>query len=310
MLQDTRTAALVTEHFGFSPIKIVDDVINAIDSITIKGVEAFEKFLLDLHSEGKFPSEVTVDDIHKGTAKLESLIQNKIDFSFDKYELYCLRNIFNIPQNLVNKGLVRLKHHERTDFSGIKGKHQAKLEFDREVTKLYDKIEVELYQRKIIKLQINKAEKIVKYLSFIRDNLSVLNEKETIQRNTGERSELVLHDSHQQNSSAVVSIKEIYQNLEPIAQTMEFLHRQLHEIMTNVESLSRRLDDDIARDKISINSSARDQFIENKSRRILQKLNLSNIMGGEEQPKSVDDMDIVSINATEVSDLNEVAKNV
>ena len=44
-------------------------------------------------------TKVTEDEIEIGMGKLESLLESTIDNNFDKFELYCLRNIFNIPKS-------------------------------------------------------------------------------------------------------------------------------------------------------------------------------------------------------------------
>ena len=46
--------------------------------------------------------------------KLESLLESTIDNNFDKFELYCLRNIFNIPKDLIP--YIQLSHQQGIEF--------------------------------------------------------------------------------------------------------------------------------------------------------------------------------------------------
>jgi kinetochore protein Mis12/MTW1 len=48
---------------------------------------------------------------------LETLLENGVDKRFDAFELYVLRNILVVPQDLV--GWVRLAHHKNLDFTSI-----------------------------------------------------------------------------------------------------------------------------------------------------------------------------------------------
>lgn len=104
-----RTTLLLTEHLGYPPISLVDDIINAVNEIMYKCTQAMEKYLLERQSvDGK---DYT-DEIKVGIAKLETLWENSVDRSFDKLELYVLRNVLQIPEDLLDSGTFRLKHHE------------------------------------------------------------------------------------------------------------------------------------------------------------------------------------------------------
>lgn len=49
-------------------------------------------------------------EIENGLHQLETLLESTVDKSFDKLEIYVLRNIFTIPEDLLP--WVRLKHYE------------------------------------------------------------------------------------------------------------------------------------------------------------------------------------------------------
>lgn len=55
-------------------------------------------------------SEKEQEEINKGIHQLETLLENGVDKRFDAFELYVLRNILVVPQDLV--GWVRLAHHK------------------------------------------------------------------------------------------------------------------------------------------------------------------------------------------------------
>lgn len=60
---DPRATALLIEHLGFAPIKVVDEVINAVNQIMVQGIEALENYLTNLHARGQLPENVTHEEI-------------------------------------------------------------------------------------------------------------------------------------------------------------------------------------------------------------------------------------------------------
>ncbi|KAL7272860.1 hypothetical protein RUND412_004307 [Rhizina undulata] len=126
--------ALLTEHLSWTPLTLVDDIINTMNALLYKSVEAVESFMINSAppSLGFHPPTGTIPDtddagnilyspseleeIENGIHQLETLLENTIDKNFDRFELFVLRNILNVPEDLV--GWVRLKHHENLDFSG------------------------------------------------------------------------------------------------------------------------------------------------------------------------------------------------
>jgi kinetochore protein Mis12/MTW1 len=43
-------------------------------------------------------------------AQVETLLENAVDRNFDAFELYVLRNVFNVPEEV--EGYLRLQHHQ------------------------------------------------------------------------------------------------------------------------------------------------------------------------------------------------------
>ena len=131
------TTRLLTEHFGFQPITVIDDIINVINEIMYRCTEQLEQILINQKlqmeetanerqrqqrsddiivdansSKSREEKQYSVEDIQTGTATLESLLEHSINRNFDKFEVYALRNVFTLPEDLVSRGHIRLKHHE------------------------------------------------------------------------------------------------------------------------------------------------------------------------------------------------------
>jgi hypothetical protein len=100
-LQDTAAhMELLTEYFGFCPIDFVDDIINTVNDLLYKSMDELEKIIR---------AELTDEDqVERGMAAVETLFENAIDKYFDKFELYCMSQIFVLP----NHGRVVLPHYE------------------------------------------------------------------------------------------------------------------------------------------------------------------------------------------------------
>lgn len=184
---DYRTTAILTEHFGLPPLKLIDDVINAVNHILNNCIQGLESYLqerrAEIDSSKSASKQITSDEYQKeiesGIAKLETLLDAQIDKNFDKFELYAFRNIFTIPKDLIEEGWVRLKHQESIDFSKLPELNNRKKELDQQIKKLIHEINLELKLRKILKLQLIKAEKIITTLNNFRSliNSSLFNEE-------------------------------------------------------------------------------------------------------------------------------------
>lgn len=142
-----KSTAILTEHFGYVPIALIDDIINAANDILYKCTAAMDEFLSSRYPDGKLwleggslpPSKrlkandgtrkenqdggIEIDiteEIELGTAKFETLFESIVDKCFDGFELYVLRNLMVIPQNLIQGGWIRLSHHRGVDFVAVK----------------------------------------------------------------------------------------------------------------------------------------------------------------------------------------------
>ncbi|KAI9741798.1 MAG: hypothetical protein M1834_000184 [Cirrosporium novae-zelandiae] len=127
--------SLLTEHFTYTPLSFIDDTINRVNEIIYQFIPQLEASLLDadpatlgFRKPDKHPSSsrhhshnhdqedaAAVEDksraeIENGVNQLETLLEATLDKNFDRFELYCLNNIFKIPPEL--GGWVKLKHYE------------------------------------------------------------------------------------------------------------------------------------------------------------------------------------------------------
>jgi len=122
------TTELMTEHLQYAPITLIDDVINSANAVLYQAMDAFETYLrdtlipsipsskstqsktFDLDAPEDSEREALYKEVEFGMAQVETLLENAVDRNFDAFELYVLRNVFNIPEDI--DGYIRLKHHQ------------------------------------------------------------------------------------------------------------------------------------------------------------------------------------------------------
>lgn len=130
--------ALLTEHFRYTPLTLIDDVINTVNLLADHAVDAAEVGLLAAPPEalGFYPQiqeggqKEGLDEVEErmkremedGVVKLETLLANNVDKNFDKFEIYVLRSVLAVPGDLVP--WVRLGHYEasRDPSSSVAGR--------------------------------------------------------------------------------------------------------------------------------------------------------------------------------------------
>ncbi|KAG9191589.1 hypothetical protein G6011_10323 [Alternaria panax] len=130
---------LLTEHFTWPPISLIDDIINAVNEVLYRCTDSFETGLTsadpsllgfaDLYaSQGRTPEKDENGnesfpearlEIEEGVLKLETLMENAVDKNFDKLEIWTLRNVFALGRGKGgDEGLgewVRLGHYENLE---------------------------------------------------------------------------------------------------------------------------------------------------------------------------------------------------
>ncbi|KAF2103721.1 hypothetical protein NA57DRAFT_22339, partial [Rhizodiscina lignyota] len=122
--------SLLTEHLRYTPLTILDDIINTVNLLVNRAVDAVETGLLTADPEtlgfaeraaaehaGREADEYGQDfypemrpEIEEGVHKLETLLATNVDRNFDKFEIFALRNIFAVEPDLVP--WVRLGHYQ------------------------------------------------------------------------------------------------------------------------------------------------------------------------------------------------------
>ncbi|RPB13752.1 hypothetical protein P167DRAFT_504619, partial [Morchella conica CCBAS932] len=135
MASSPACTALLTEHLRCTPLTIIDDIINTTNELLYHSVAAVETYLLtsapsslgflpppgtirDTNSDGtELYSDAETEELEKGIHSLETLLESAVDRSFDRFEIYVLRNILTVPEDLVP--WVRLAHHKNLDFKTL-----------------------------------------------------------------------------------------------------------------------------------------------------------------------------------------------
>ena len=115
--------ALITEHLQYTPLTLVDEIIDTVNAIMYRGVTELENgmFAMDParlgfkasaestdHGDPEFPE--AKQEIEEGLHKFETLLEAAVDKNFDKFEIYVLRSILSVPEDLAR--WVRLSHYE------------------------------------------------------------------------------------------------------------------------------------------------------------------------------------------------------
>lgn len=132
--RDRMTAALLTEHLRYTPLTLLDDIINTVNELVYQAVNNIEAALLSVPPnqlgfalKPTKESNTTPDDaeealeqaarteIEGGIVKLESLLNATVDKDFDKLEIYTLRNLLTVSNAKDDEGLedwIMLDHYK------------------------------------------------------------------------------------------------------------------------------------------------------------------------------------------------------
>ncbi|KAM3460644.1 hypothetical protein NHJ6243_005700 [Beauveria neobassiana] len=133
---DNAEYELLTEHFSYPPVSLLDDIINAVNVLADRALGAVETALTKLPAQslgfgggpskkrgapGAAPDTATPDpdeaakrEIEHGTHQLETLLNASIDKNFDIFELYVMRNILTVKPD--DQPYMQLAHYQGLDF--------------------------------------------------------------------------------------------------------------------------------------------------------------------------------------------------
>ncbi|KAF1833111.1 Mis12 domain-containing protein [Decorospora gaudefroyi] len=128
---------LLTEHFTWPPISLIDDIINAVNEVLYRCTDSFETglcaadpallgFADRYEAEKRTPArdedgnhvyEEAKLEIEEGVLKLETLMENAVDKNFDKLEIWTLRNVLCLGRGEEDlASWVRLGGYENLQF--------------------------------------------------------------------------------------------------------------------------------------------------------------------------------------------------
>lgn len=273
-----RSTSILTEHLGYRPISLVDDIINAVNEIMYKCTAAMEKYLL---SKSKIGEEDYGEEIKSGVAKLESLLENSVDKNFDKLELYVLRNVLRIPEEYLDANVFRLENQK--DLVIVDENELKKSE-----EKLREKLnDVELAFKKN-EMLLKRVTKVKRLLFTIRGFKQKLNEL------------LKCKDD--------VQLQKILESLKPIDDTMTLLTDSLRKLYVDSESTSSTEEVEALLQRLKTNGKQnnkdfRTRYIDIRTNNVLRKLGLLGDKEDEKQSAKPDARtqagDIVSIDIEE-----------
>ncbi|RDA87297.1 hypothetical protein CP532_1329 [Ophiocordyceps camponoti-leonardi (nom. inval.)] len=107
---------LLTEHFTYPPVALIDDIINTVNILADRALDSAERLLLSIPHQklGFATAEAARQEIESGTHQLETLVNASIDKNFDLFELYTVRNILAVPPR--DGPFVRLAHYQGLEF--------------------------------------------------------------------------------------------------------------------------------------------------------------------------------------------------
>ncbi|KAK7431800.1 hypothetical protein QQZ08_001741 [Neonectria magnoliae] len=118
---------LLTEHFGYPPVSLLDDIINTVNVLADRALDSVERLLLSIppqnlgfranprDRDAPPPDEAARREIENGTHQLETLLNASIDKNFDLFELYTMNNILKVRPE--HQPFLRLAHYDGLDFA-------------------------------------------------------------------------------------------------------------------------------------------------------------------------------------------------
>ncbi|KAH3666231.1 hypothetical protein OGAPHI_004420 [Ogataea philodendri] len=282
---------LLTEHLGFQPISVIDDIINVINEIMYRCTEQLELALIQKKfdkeeelrkqqeqrlqirdddddvivseeelSQAKLGVEYTVDGVQKGTATLESLLEHVINKNFDKFEVYAMRNILNIPEDLVSGGYIRLKHHEGMEIRKNVMKDAKKL--GTEYERLLREVEAEIRINKALNEILSKFSQLLEYSRRLKSEISFIDLKS--------------------EQYVVGDLALLLEKLVPLKETYKFLINEVSYVYDKVQAMRSVLDDSLLS---SIDHSEEDKYLNGRISRIMRDLGFEDADGTSDTPQ-------------------------
>ncbi|KAI8909183.1 Mis12 protein-domain-containing protein, partial [Gorgonomyces haynaldii] len=140
------------EQLGFSPVQFVDNVISSVNTQLYTCTSSLESLLVQQNTQ------------IQGISSLEQILEHSIDKRFDRFELFVLKNILCVPQDLV----LVLDHYKGLEFK----KEEEEQLLDKEIEDTRKRILALSYVNSQIK---QKKEQITKNLQVLKQFYEQLN---------------------------------------------------------------------------------------------------------------------------------------
>lgn len=272
-----RSTSILTEHLGYPPISLVDDIINAVNEIMYKCTAAMEKYLL---SKSRIGEEDYGEEIKNGVAKLESLLENSVDKNFDKLELYVLRNVLRIPEEFLDANVFRLENQK--DLVIVDDKEIKRSE--EELREKVNDVELAFKRNEMLLKRVAKVKKLLVSIRGFKQKLSDL---------------LKCKDDEQ--------LQKILESLKPIDDTMTLLSSSLRKLYVDSESTSSTEEVEALLQKLKANGKHnkdyRTRYIDIRTNNVLRRLGL--LDDGETEGRSVEPSIGVQGKETDKLDIEE-----
>ncbi|KAF8927929.1 Mis12 protein-domain-containing protein [Dissophora ornata] len=217
---------LLTEHFGFSPLSFVDDVINSVNNMIYQASMALQEYvegqMEELAASNALPNSNinTNDESAKCMHKFETLLESSVDKNFDRFELYALKNLFGVPEDVD----IVLPHYEALDFEiGVEREQKLDEELDYLRRQLIATKALNYKLRKELAIQENRRRQLEKCREQIR----------------------FLKDAVQE-----------YGDVVPVPQTLIFVRDNIETLHRRFESLHEKLQQNTSRPVVTATASA------------------------------------------------------
>lgn len=250
--------ALLTEHLGYPPLSLIDDVINVVNQLLYKCSSAMQQYLLRRKDAG---DPYTEEEIIQGIATLDTLLETQVDYNFDKFELYTLRNILMLPADLVEEGWIKLKHQENIEFK--RDCSEDKLRLDQELQDLRKKIKYELIIRNLIKNQIDKGKKIIMILKLYQNFL--------INFNVDKLKDSDFSNVPKLSQDCIKNLKSIG----PLDENLYFILKQVSELKSNAIKILKKMNNSNPKLKnIEFNIDIRSSYLDSRTVSILKNVGI------------------------------------
>lgn len=161
---------------------LIDDIINSINNLIYQAISSLEDGLTsappeklgfshppdtipDTDDDGNIMYPQATLEIENGLHQLETLLESTVDKAFDRFEIYVLRNILTVPEDML--GWVRLNHYENL----ILGEELANAPTQEDITLQRQKLRETRKLQRALRHEVAKNDAIISQLTSILEPL-------------------------------------------------------------------------------------------------------------------------------------------